>query len=52
MTETKFANIPYLPHTDAERQQMLDAIGKRTFEDLISHIPKDVRAKELELQDQ
>jgi glycine dehydrogenase subunit 1 len=51
MTETKFANIPYLPHTDAERQQMLDAIGKRTFEDLISHIPKDVRAKELELQD-
>ena len=51
MTDTSFSNIPYLPHTDSERQEMLDLIGKRTFEDLISHIPKDVRAKALELHD-
>ncbi len=50
-SNTQFSNIPYLPHTDSERQAMLDLIGKRTFEDLISHIPKDVRAKALDLHD-
>lgn len=49
MTETKFAGFPYLPHTLDERQEMLNAIGVKTFEELISHIPADVRAKALEL---
>ncbi|CAN5621884.1 hypothetical protein BH10CYA1_BH10CYA1_42480 [soil metagenome] len=29
MTETNFAGFPYLPHTEDERQEMLDAIGVR-----------------------
>lgn len=49
MTETNFAGFPYLPHTQDERQEMLHAIGVRSFEELISHIPQDVRAKTLEL---
>jgi glycine dehydrogenase subunit 1 len=51
MNETNFSNIPYLPHTEGDRQSMLESIGKRTFEELISHIPKEVRAKELDLRD-
>jgi len=50
MTETKYSHIPYLPHTDEERQEMLKAIGVRSFEQLISHIPSEVRAGELELK--
>ncbi len=49
MTETKYANIPYLPHTDAERQEMLNAIGTRTFEELVNHVPKEIRTKTLAL---
>lgn len=49
MTETNFAGFPYLPHTNDERQEMLHAIGVRSFEELISHIPAEVRAKTLEL---
>lgn len=51
MTETNFSNIPYLPHTEDDRQAMLESIGKRTFEELINHIPKEVRAKDLDLHD-
>ncbi|MDR3612286.1 MAG: aminomethyl-transferring glycine dehydrogenase subunit GcvPA [Candidatus Obscuribacterales bacterium] len=51
MTEQNYSNIPYLPHTEGDRQEMLAALGKRTFEELISHIPQEVRAKTLELQD-
>jgi glycine dehydrogenase subunit 1 len=43
-------HFPYLPHTNEDRQEMLKAIGVRTFEELLSHIPKDVRVKELELE--
>lgn len=49
MTETNFAGFPYLPHTQDERQEMLHEIGVRSFEELISHIPAEVRAKTLEL---
>jgi glycine dehydrogenase subunit 1 len=49
MTDNNFAGFPYLPHTEDERQEMLHAIGVRSFEELISHIPADVRAKALEL---
>ena len=51
MTEQNYSNIPYLPHTEGDRQEMLEALGKRTFAELISHIPQDVRAKALELED-
>lgn len=44
-------NFPYLPATDEDRKEMLAEIGIRTFEELISHIPKEVRAKALELKD-
>jgi glycine dehydrogenase subunit 1 len=49
MTETNYSHIPYLPHTEEERQEMLHAIGVRSFEQLVSHIPADVRAKQLDL---
>lgn len=42
-------HFPYLPHTAGDREEMLKAIGVRTFDDLLSHIPKSIRSKELEL---
>ena len=47
--ETLPEHFPYLPHTAQDRDEMLKAIGVRTFDDLLTHIPKEVRAKELEL---
>jgi glycine dehydrogenase subunit 1 len=35
--------LRYLPKSDAERREMLDAIGLKTEEDLISYLPADVR---------
>lgn len=49
MTDSQFAGFPYLPHTDEERQEMLVAIGVKSFEELIGHIPKEVRASSLQL---
>jgi glycine dehydrogenase subunit 1 len=43
-------HFPYLPHTKDDRQAMLQAIGVRTFEELLAHIPKQVRAGELNLE--
>lgn len=43
-------NVPYLPHTTKDRQEMLKAIGVNSFEELIKHIPKEIRVKELALQ--
>src|SRR5262252_8114552 len=51
MAESNTNNFPYLPHTDNERQEMLDTIGIRAFEDLIKHIPSEVRAAKLDLPD-
>ena len=31
----------YIPHTDAERQQMLDVIGVKSIQDLFKDIPQD-----------
>jgi len=42
--------FPYLPATQAERDLMLKEIGVRTFEELVSHIPAEVKAKELDLK--
>jgi len=46
---TEKENFPYLPHTRDDREQMLKSIGVRSFEDLLSHIPADVRLKELKI---
>ncbi|HEY9714535.1 MAG TPA: hypothetical protein V6C72_13800 [Chroococcales cyanobacterium] len=53
MTERKnseSASHPYLPHTQEEREEMLASIGVKTFEDLVKHIPQEVRAQVLDLQ--
>jgi glycine dehydrogenase subunit 1 len=50
MTEAnKPEHFPYLPHTRGDRDEMLKAIGVRTFEELLSHVPKEVRVKDLEI---
>jgi glycine dehydrogenase subunit 1 len=49
MTESE-ANFPYLPHTDAERKEMLKSIGVASFEELVKHIPEKLRAKALNLR--
>ncbi|MDX2105391.1 MAG: aminomethyl-transferring glycine dehydrogenase subunit GcvPA [Candidatus Melainabacteria bacterium] len=41
--------IPYLPHTQADRESMLEAIGVKSFEDLVKHIPKDLRLDGLKI---
>ncbi len=37
--------MPYIANTDADRQQMLEAIGVKSFEDLIRAIPMELRVK-------
>jgi len=49
MTESE-ANFPYLPHTEAERKEMLKTIGVASFEELVKHIPQKLRAKALNLR--
>lgn len=49
MANNEFIHFPYLPHTDNERQEMLRTIGVRAFEELVKHIPADVRSGELDL---
>ena len=36
----------YLPKSDSERREMLDAIGARSVEDLFAHLPEAVRLKQ------
>ncbi len=42
-------HFPYLPHTAGDREEMLKAIGARTFDELLAHIPSAIRAKQLSL---
>ena len=49
MTENT-SNIPYLPHTKTDRDKMFEKIGVRSFEELISHIPKDLRAEAIKIK--
>ena len=42
-------NFSYLPHTRFDREQMLKSIGVGSFEDLLSHIPSEIRLKELDI---
>jgi len=39
----------FIPHTELERKAMLDAIGKRSLEDLFLDVPKQFRFPELNL---
>lgn len=45
----KKINFPYLPHTGADREEMLKSIGIKAFEELIAHIPANIRVKELNI---
>jgi len=38
--------MAYIPNSDQDRQEMLQAIGVENFEDLIDYIPEEVRLKE------
>lgn len=49
MAEQTKENFPYLPHTKSDREQMLESIGVKSFEELVKHIPQDVRLKELDI---
>lgn len=40
---------PYVPNTDDDRLRMLDAIGVKTFEDLVADIPPQHRSPSLDL---
>lgn len=35
--------MPYIPHTEADRREMLDTIGVRSIEDLFVEIPENLR---------
>ncbi|NTW48297.1 MAG: aminomethyl-transferring glycine dehydrogenase subunit GcvPA [Chlorobiales bacterium] len=37
--------MPFIPNTDADRAEMLQAIGAQKFDDLITNIPENVRFK-------
>src|SRR5215831_906022 len=39
------SKLRYLPKSDSERRQMLDAIGARSLEDLFTYLPPEVRLK-------
>ena len=41
--------MPFIPHTEDDVKQMLDAIGVKDVEDLFDEIPANLRAKGLEL---
>jgi len=51
MKQNEPKHLPYLPHTESDREAMLAQIGVRSFDELISHIPKELRVKELNLPD-
>ena len=39
--------MPFIPHTEQDVQEMLDAIGVSSIEDLFDEIPPQLRAGEL-----
>ena len=41
--------MPYIPHTDADRRDMLDAIGASSVEELFHDVPESFRFPELKL---
>lgn len=43
VTRQSFLNMPYIPHTDQDRAQMLDIIGVARIEDLFREIPENLQ---------
>jgi glycine dehydrogenase subunit 1 len=43
--------MPYIPHSDADRRAMLDAVGAQSIDDLFADVPESVRFPDLELPD-
>lgn len=41
--------MPYIPHSDADRRAMLEAIGVRSIDDLFADVPGAVRSPKLNL---
>jgi glycine dehydrogenase subunit 1 len=41
--------MTFIPHSDAERRQMLDAVGVKTLDDLFGDVPEHVRFPSLNL---
>ncbi len=41
--------MPFIPHSDADRKAMLEAIGVRSIEELFEDVPEHARFPELEL---
>lgn len=41
--------MPFIPHSEADRKAMLEAIGARSIEDLFTDVPERVRFPELDL---
>lgn len=35
----------YIPHTDADVRGMLDALGRRSLDDLVAHVPQELRRR-------
>jgi glycine dehydrogenase subunit 1 len=42
--------MPYLVHSETDRQEMLDALGARSLDDLLVDIPDGLRLEDLELE--
>ncbi len=49
MGASEAVHFPYLPHTAADRENMLAEIGVTSFDELIKHVPSHLRAKPLSL---
>ena len=41
--------MPYIPHSEADRKSMLEAIGARSLEELFADVPESVRFPDLNL---
>jgi len=48
-SKAKTRPIPYLPHTENDRKEMLNFLGINSIEDLLTTIPKDLRNFDLNL---
>jgi len=44
-------NSPYIPATNSDQSEMLQTIGVKSFEDLLSDVPKNLLFPELKLQE-
>lgn len=43
--------MPYIPHTDEDRDRMLDALGIRSTDELFAGIPEAIRARAFDIPD-